>query len=111
MMPLIVGVLVKVAGVMGDNYYFPMTPRDRFKLTTGQSCHLRAGANAPAVSLKTPSHARGIFLHTTMHNDKEYYHTTLNRMRQLESSLERGTMALLLFSCVMTFSCPETAEE
>ena len=63
MMPLIVGVLDKVAGVMGDNYYSPMTPRDRFKLTIGQTCHLRAGANAPGVSLKTPSHARGIFTH------------------------------------------------
>ena len=110
MMPLIVGVLVKVAGVMGDNYYSPMTPRDRFKLTIGQTCHLRARANAPAVSLK-PRHMPVEFLHTAMHNDKEYYHTMLNRMRQLESSLERGTMEWLLFSCVMTFSCPETAEE
>ena len=92
MMPLIVGVLVKVAGVIGDNYYSPMTPRDRFKLTIGQTCHLRAGANAqPSVS--KPHRMPVEFLHTTMHNHKEYYHTVLNRMRQLESSLERGTMA------------------
>ena len=65
----------------------------------------------PQPSVSKPRRMPVEFLHTGMHNDKEYYHTMLNRMRQLESSLERGTMAWLLFSCVMTFSCPETAEE
>ena len=88
MMPLIDGVLVKVAGVMGDNYYSPMTPQDRFKLTTGQTCHLLM--SQPSVS--QPRRMPVKFLHTTMHNDKEYYHTMLKRMRQYESSLEKGTM-------------------